>query len=386
MAKRVHPLLSVSGNFGKYGGAHNIHGTAIGATHMGPHHQLYFRGVIRAADENKRSLNQTSDEKSEVTRRMSHGAEAYLDRQGLTVLPRHPHTERAPIVLREADGNPTLAGWHFRERGGAMPQRFPRAPPPPGPLADTNISQKNRAFNPPPDPAPPAPPRRRLKKKMERDPAPAADAPRRLPENKISQKNRAVREVDEIEAAVAARQAPGFVLEEALADVMEEDMPAERALRDPDADLFGDDDEEEPAPIDRPRRPEPPTMPPQEAAPSRSPSKESSSSSSSSSSSAAPVPAAGSADVNPLDEPDPAVPVVDDIEEFRALLPILTPAETRQLQHPLRSSEEDGEGKIEFMGKKISAALRKQYLKMINDEIRKRTEANEGKPGIRIKG
>ena len=221
---------------------------------------------------------------------------------------------------------------------------------------------------------------------MERDPAPAADAPRRLPENKISQKNRAVREVDEIEAAVAARQAPGFVLEEALADVMEEDMPAERALRDPDADLFGDDDEEEPAPIDRPRRPEPPTMPPQEAAPSRSPSKESSSSSSSSSSSAAPVPAAGSADVNPLDEPDPAVPVVDDIEEFRALLPILTPAETRQLQHPLRSSEEDGEGKIEFMGKKISAALRKQYLKMINDEIRKRTEANEGKPGIRIKG
>ena len=113
MAKRVHPLLSVSGNFGRYGGAHTIHGTAIGATHMGPHHQLFFRGVIRAADESKRALNERSEEKSEVTRRMQHGAQPYRDVHGRTVLPRHPHTRRAPIVLREANGHPTNPGWHF---------------------------------------------------------------------------------------------------------------------------------------------------------------------------------------------------------------------------------------------------------------------------------
>ena len=120
MAKRVHPLLSVSGNFGRYGGAHSIHGTAIGATHMGPHHELFFRGVIRAAEASKTALNQRSDEKSEVTRRMNHGAQAYRDAQGRTVLPRHPNTRRAPIVLREADGNPTMPGWHFLNKGGTV--------------------------------------------------------------------------------------------------------------------------------------------------------------------------------------------------------------------------------------------------------------------------
>ena len=76
MAKRVDPLLSVTGNFGRYGGAHNIRATAIGATSRGPHHTLYFRGVIRATDEEKQALREKSDQKSEVTRRMNHGAEA----------------------------------------------------------------------------------------------------------------------------------------------------------------------------------------------------------------------------------------------------------------------------------------------------------------------
>ena len=133
MAKRVDPLLSVTGNFGRYGGAHNVRATAIGATSRGPHNTLYFRGVIRATEDNKQALREKSDEKSEVTRRMSHGAQAYIDPRGRTVLPRHPHTRRAPIVLREADGNPTNPGWHFMNRGGDMPDRG--APPggaPPG--------------------------------------------------------------------------------------------------------------------------------------------------------------------------------------------------------------------------------------------------------------
>ena len=87
MAKRVDPLLSVTGNFGRYGGAHNVRATAIGATSRGPHNTLYFRGVIRATDEEKQALREKSDQKSEVTRRMNHGAEAYIDPRGRTVLP-----------------------------------------------------------------------------------------------------------------------------------------------------------------------------------------------------------------------------------------------------------------------------------------------------------
>ena len=48
MSKRVHPLMSVSGNFGKYGGAHNTHATLVGAAHKGAHNQVFFSGVVRA--------------------------------------------------------------------------------------------------------------------------------------------------------------------------------------------------------------------------------------------------------------------------------------------------------------------------------------------------
>ena len=195
MAKRVDPLLSVTGNFGRYGGAHNIRATAIGATSRGPHNTLYFRGVIRATDEAQRALREKSDQKSEVTRRMNHGAEAYVDKLGRTVLPRHPNTRRAPLVLLEAHGTQTDAGNHYRNQGGVMPARGVLPPPPnmpedniarrnqgiretepprrgadpvPGPMQQTAIAQKNREMNEaPPPPAPP--PARRRRPKLERD-------------------------------------------------------------------------------------------------------------------------------------------------------------------------------------------------------------------------
>ena len=74
MAKRVHPLLSVSGNFGKYGGAHSTHATLIGATHKGPGQQVFFSGVVRAPEAARAAINATTtDLKGKVRRRMNHG-------------------------------------------------------------------------------------------------------------------------------------------------------------------------------------------------------------------------------------------------------------------------------------------------------------------------
>ena len=92
--------MSVTGNFGRYGGAHTQHATLIGAANMGPHHQLRFRGVIRANEAEKKNINQTTtDLQREVRDRMHHGSQAYRDTRGHLVLPRHPHTRRNPIEL-----------------------------------------------------------------------------------------------------------------------------------------------------------------------------------------------------------------------------------------------------------------------------------------------
>ena len=159
----------------------------------------------------------------------------------------------------------------------------------------------------------------------------------------------------------------------AQAEIEGLEMPAERPLR--EEDLFADDDEPE-APAQSPAT----VVASEEEAPvrpaSRAPSKESSSSSSSSST--APVPAAGSADVNPLEGPDPTVPVVDDIEELRQRLALMTPPEIFQIQNQLRNAEVDADGNIEFEGKKISTALRKQYMKMMQDEQRSRVAGKKG--------
>ena len=71
MAKSVHPLMSVTGNFGKYGGAYTTHATLIGAANKGPGHQVFFRGVIRAPEAARAAINATSNDlKAEVRRRM----------------------------------------------------------------------------------------------------------------------------------------------------------------------------------------------------------------------------------------------------------------------------------------------------------------------------
>ena len=94
------------------------------------------------------------------------------------------------------------------------------------------------------------------------------------------------------------------------------------------------------------------------------------------------IPPAGNEDVNPLAEPDPTVPVVDDIEELRQRLALMTPTQITQVQMSLRNAEVDAEGKIEFMGKKISAALRKQYIKMTNEAMK----SAKPQAGLQIRG
>ena len=119
--------MSVSGNFGKYGGAHATHATLVGAANKGPGNQVFFRGVIRAPDATRAAINATTtDTKSEVRRRMDHGSEAYMQ-GGRMLLPRHPHTRRAPLELMGAPdahhphGNMRELGHEYYNRGGAVP-------------------------------------------------------------------------------------------------------------------------------------------------------------------------------------------------------------------------------------------------------------------------
>ena len=93
MAKRVHPLMSVSGNFGKYGGAHPTHATLVGAANKGPGNQVFFRGVIRAPEAARAALNATSnDRKSELRRRMDG---AGIDPLYSCVLESKPHPHQS---------------------------------------------------------------------------------------------------------------------------------------------------------------------------------------------------------------------------------------------------------------------------------------------------
>ena len=132
--KRIHPLMSVTGNFGKYGGAHPTHATLIGAASKS-HGQVHFRGVIRAPEAARAAINATSNDlRSEVRRRMDHGAEAYRDAHNRILLPRHPGTRRAPIELA---GPPTSAypdgqireeGLEYHSRGGQIQGEHRPAP------------------------------------------------------------------------------------------------------------------------------------------------------------------------------------------------------------------------------------------------------------------
>ena len=378
MAKRVDPLLSVTGNFGRYGGAHNVRATAIGSTSRGPHHTLYFRGVIRATEDNKQALREKSDQKSEVTRRMNHGAEAYRDARGRTVLPRHPHTRRAPIVLREADGNPTNPGWHFMNRGGEMPPGPdggapgggppggppgggpppgpPPGGPPPGRMQETSSSRKNQEHN-----------KRRRIKRLPRDgdlrqedadayarigsPPPEAPAPPGAAPNEADlfgdddevQQERPLRDGTGVPASPATEEEEVFA-QEAL---------AEAALEEPLA--FS------PSPASP--IPSQPGSPP------------------------AGIPAAGNEDINPLVGPDPTVPVVDDVEEFRALLPTLTVQELRKTIEPLAPGQEGADGMFTFMGKKISRALRDEIYEIVKQfqadkKARRQAESAASSSGV----
>ena len=372
MAKRVDPLLSVTGNFGRYGGAHNVRATAIGSTSRGPHHTLYFRGVIRATEDAKQDLREKSDQKSEVTRRMNHGAEAYVDKLGRTVLPRHPNTRRAPLVLLEAHGTQTDAGNHYRNQGGVMPARGVLPPPPnmpennivrknqgipetepprrgadpvPGPMQETAIAQKNRGLNKAPPPPAPPPARRRLPK-LERDdaPRPPADPP----------------------------------------DMGELFSPADAPAGPDLADLFGPDDDDG---GERPLRDgtgvyatSPPSVattvantPAPGSVPGATASDEEveafgmdadevlAAEEQAASSSAAP--AAPAAPAEPAADPE--------VEKMRRRLPQMDTADIKQLQKDLRQADETSEG-VKFRGKIITPAQRKQFMDMAKEELGKR--------------
>ena len=132
--------MSVSGNFGKYGGAHPTHATLVGAASK-YHGQVLFRGVIRAPEAARTAINATSnDTKAEVRRRMDHGSEAYMH-HGRMMLPRHPGTRRAPMELISAPdhahprGVIRDTGFEYYHRGGTVPPGAPAQAPAAGILA-----------------------------------------------------------------------------------------------------------------------------------------------------------------------------------------------------------------------------------------------------------
>ena len=75
--------------------------------------------------------------------------------------------------------------------------------------------------------------------------------------------------------------------------------------------------------------------------------------------------------------------MVDDIEELKQRVKLMLVPEITQLQTEIRNAEADAEGNIEFEGKKISTALRKQYMKMTQEEHLSRLK---GKQGVVIRG
>ena len=337
--------------------------------------------MIRATDEEKQALREKSDQKSEVTRRMNHGAEAYRDARGRTVLPRHPHTRRAPIVLREADGNPTNPGWHFMNRGGDMPDGgappgggapgggapgggappggggdgggAPPAPPPAGPkpppgrMQETSSSRKNQEHN-----------KRRRIKRLPRDgdlrqedadayarigsPPPEAPAPPGAPPDAALTEADLFGDDDEVQQERPLRDGSGVPASPATEEeeAFAQDALAEAALAEPLT--FS------PSPSSAPASPPP-----------------------------AGIPAAGNVDVNPLVGPDPTIPVVDDVEEFRQLLPTLAPEEVAQIMK--RLAKADADGMYDFFDKKISKALRDQIVAIAReagDQLESRVAAS----------
>ena len=248
--------------------------------------------------------------------------------------------------MREADGNPTNPGWHFLNMGGDMnPGGAPPGGAPPG--GGGAPPGGGGGGGPPPGAPPPGPPppRRRLKK-LPRD-------PKKPPDAELTQ--------EDADAYARIGSPPPGAPAPPVA-------PPDAAL---EADLFGDDDE---VVQERPLRDGSgvPASPPteeeeafaQDALAEAALAEPLTFSPSPSSAPASPppagIPAAGNVDVNPLVGPDPTIPVVDDVEEFRQLLPTLAPEQVAEILR--RLVKPDADGMYDFVDKKISKALRDQIV------------------------
>ena len=75
----------------------------------------------------------------------------------------------------------------------------------------------------------------------------------------------------------------------------------------------------------------------------------------------------------------------DEVFEFRVRLTQMSPAEILYLQQRLRQAEEDTDGNIRFEGKRISRALRKQYMRMSNEEMGKRGKGAGKGGGVAVR-